>query len=145
MRRRKGAVGQFVDANDWAISAGLTAFGFLLAVVMLLLDHRLDLKPDPDQFWLYGGDVSGASSVLSVIATSMISVAGIVFSVNFVAVQLASSLYTPRVIRTMTRKRWLQFVLGAFLATFVYSLFVLRSLRPGSETTDAFVPVLSVS
>ena len=145
MSFRNTAVGRFVYDNDWAIAAGLTVFGLVLAIGLVGIDHLVDLNPQSDRPWLYGGDASSAASLLSVISSSMIAVAGIIFSVNFVAVQLASSLYTPRVIRTMTRKRWLQVVLGAFLATFVYSLVVLRSIQPETENDAEFVPVLSVS
>jgi uncharacterized membrane protein len=47
--------------------------------------------------WLVGGGAEGARGVLSAIAGSLITVTGVVFSVTIVALQLASSQFTPRV------------------------------------------------
>jgi uncharacterized membrane protein len=43
---------------------------------------------------LFGGGAEGARGMLSTIAGSMISVAGVTFSVTLVTLALASSLYT---------------------------------------------------
>jgi uncharacterized membrane protein len=131
--------------NDWYIAGVLSLAGLALAGLMVRLDQALDLDPPTDRIWLYGGDAGGASGVLSAIASSSITVAGVIFSANFVALQLASSLYSPRVIWTLTRRHWLQVVLGTFLASFIYSLMVLRSVRSASEQEPEFVPVLAVS
>ena len=97
--------------------------------------------------WLFGGGSSGARGVLEAIASSMITVAGTIFSITIVALQLASSQFTPRVLRTFTRDRGVQFVLGMFIATFTYSLLVLRSVRDVSQNGQqaAFVPAVSVT
>jgi uncharacterized membrane protein len=131
--------------SDWWIAGVFCLAGLLLASLVVRIDQSLDLEPTNDRLWLYGGDATGASSVLSAIAASSITVAGVVFSANFVAMQLASSLYTPRVIWTLIRRRWLQIVLGTFLATFVFSLMVLRSVRSETEQHPEFTPVIGVS
>ena len=130
---------------DWWIAGLLVLSGAILAGILIRLDEALKLDPHHSRLWLYGGDASGASGVLSAIASSSITVAGIVFSANFVAMQLASSLYTPRVIWSLTRRRWLQVVLGSFLATFIYSLLVLRSVRNTTDANPEFVPVVATS
>jgi uncharacterized membrane protein len=132
-------------ADDWYLPGALALTGLLLAGLMVRIDLAVRLDPPEDMLWLYGGDASGASAMLTAIASSAITVAGVIFSANFVALQLASSLYTPRVIHTLVRRRWLQIVLGTFLASFIYSLIVLRAVRGGSDESDEFVPVLSVS
>ncbi len=93
----------------------------------------------------FGGGPDGARDVLSAISTSMIAFTGVVFSVTIVALQLASSQYSPRVLRNFLRDRRTQLALGSFIAAFVYALLVLRGVR--SETVDeaAFVPRLSIS
>lgn len=92
--------------------------------------------------WAYAGGSDGARSVLSVIASSMITVAGVVFSITIVALQLASTQFGPRVLRNFMRDRGNQVVLGTFVATFVYCLLVLRTTRGGDEE---LVPALSVT
>ena len=84
-------------------------------------------------------------AVLSAIATSMITVTGVVFSVTVVALQLASSQFSPRVLRTFLRDRTVQVALGAFIASFIYALLVLRTVRTATPQQTAYVPRLSVS
>ena len=76
--------------------------------------------------------------MLSTIAGSMITIAGVVFSITLVALSLASSQFGPRMLRNFIRDRVNQAALGAFLATFLYCLLVLRTVRHGPE--DGFVP-----
>jgi uncharacterized membrane protein len=79
--------------------------------------------------------------MLESIATSMITVAGVVFSVTIVALSLAASQYSPRVLRTFMADRPTQVVFGSFVGTFAYCLVVLRTVRGGEEE---FVPSLAV-
>jgi uncharacterized membrane protein len=80
--------------------------------------------------------------MLEAIATSMITVAGVTFSITIAALAQASSQYSPLILRNFMRDRANQVVLGAFGGIFVYCLIVLRSVRSGSEE---FVPTVAVS
>lgn len=53
--------------------------------------------------WAYTGGAEGASSVLGAIAGSMITIAGVVFSMTLVALSLASSQLGPRLLRNYMR------------------------------------------
>lgn len=92
---------------------------------------------------IYKGGPEGARAVLSTVAGSMISVTGITFSITIVALTLASSQFGPRLLRNFMRDTGNQFVLGVFLATFVYCLMVLRRVQGTEESM--FVPHLSVT
>jgi uncharacterized membrane protein len=85
----------------------------------------------------------GARLVLSAIAGSMITVASLVFSMTLVALTLAASNIGARLLDSYIANRVNQVALGLFLATFVYSLIVLRGVTDGEST--AFVPHLAVS
>lgn len=90
--------------------------------------------------------VESARSVLTTIAAATITVAGIVFSVTVVSVQLASSQFSPRVLRGFLRDRFQQGVIGVVVGTFSYCLFVLVGTRlsePGAELSPA--PSLAVT
>ncbi len=65
------------------------------------------------------------------------------FSITIVVLQLTSSQFSPRVLRTFLRDRLTQAALGVFVATFVYAVLVLRTVRSTSE--DPFVPALSTT
>jgi uncharacterized membrane protein len=81
--------------------------------------------------------------MLSVIASSMITVASLIFSITMLSLQLASSQFGPRTLGNFMRDRSNQIVLGTFIATFLYCLFVLRSVR-GTEGSS-FVPHIAVA
>ncbi len=88
--------------------------------------------------------VDGAQALLSAIAGSMISFTGLVFSITIVTLQLTSGQFSPRVLRTFLQDRFNQLTLGVFVATFVYAMVVLRSVR-GGDQDEAFVPQLGVN
>ena len=91
---------------------------------------------------LLGAGAQGARGMLSAIATAMITVAGVVFSVTIVALSLAASQYSPRVLRNFMSDRPTQTVLGAFVGIFTYCLIVLRTIRGPAE--EGFVPSAAV-
>jgi len=91
---------------------------------------------------LFGAGAAGARGMLSTIAGSMMSVVGVTFSMTLVALAMASSQYTSRVLRNFMRSRLTQTVLGVFAGIFTYCLIVLRTIRGGDE--GEFVPNLAV-
>ena len=99
-------------------------------------------EQSPIRHVVFPGGPEGARGVLQAVATSVITVTSLVFSLTVVALQLASTQFSPRLLRTFLRRPSNQIVLSIFIATFVYSLVVLRSIR----STDAvFVPDLAVT
>jgi uncharacterized membrane protein len=125
-------------SSFWFIPAVMTALAVTLGIILPLVDDVRGWETG----LFYGGGAEGARELLSALAGSMITVAGVVFSVTIVVLSLTTQEVGPRLLRTFIRDRANQFVLGTFLATFVYCLAVLRQIRGGE---DEFVPALSVS
>jgi uncharacterized membrane protein len=90
-------------------------------------------------WWLYGGEAAGARLLLSTIAGSVITVTSVTFSITVAAFSLASQQYGPRLLRGFLRDTTNQVVLGVFVATFLYCLVVLRTVR------GDFVPSFSIT
>jgi uncharacterized membrane protein len=129
----------------WFIPGLLTTFAAALAMIMIHVERAgLLTSGDPDH-WLLGGGAEGARGVLSAIAGGLITVTGVVFSVTIVALQLASSQFTPRVLRNFTADRSNQIVLGVFIGTFTYAVLVLRVVRSETADEQAFIPRLAVA
>ncbi len=130
-----------VRSSLWLVPGLLVLAATLLAVGLVEAGglHELDLQ----RRWprLFGTGAEGARSLLSAIATSMLTVAGTVFSITLAVLSLAASQYSPRVLRTFMDDRPTQVVLGVLVAVFVYCLVVLRTIRGGDEP---FVPSLAV-
>ena len=92
---------------------------------------------------MYAISPEGARSVLSTIAGSMMTVAGVIFSITIVALNLASSQFGPRLLRNFMQDRGTQYVLGTFVSSFIYCLLVLRSAYTAGN--ESFVPSFSVN
>jgi len=75
----------------------------------------------------------------------MVSVAATAFSITIVALQLAAANFGPRLLRNFMQDTGNQVVLGTFLGTFVYCLFVLRTIRGEGDGYSQFVPQLAVT
>lgn len=129
-------------ASLWFVPSLLIAASLIAALGLIALEARVE--PAPESFWAYllRGGPESARAMLSAIATSTMTVAGVVFSVTMVVLTLASSQFSPRILRSFMRDRITQAVLGVFLGVFVYCLVVMHSVRgPGGEE---FVPSVGV-
>lgn len=128
----------------WFMPAVLTFGAVGLALGLGALDEALQAR---DRYtaatWLWTGGPEGARMLLGTAAGALITVVSTVFSITIVALTLASNAFGPRLLRNFMRDRGNQLVLGAFTATFVYCLLVLRSVRGGEDA--AFVPHVSIT
>ncbi|MEO6565193.1 MAG: DUF2254 domain-containing protein [Casimicrobiaceae bacterium] len=141
----KAKILQFWDrlrSSFWFVPALMTGASVLLALGAVSIDEAMSSDWIQASRWTYTGGADGASLVLSTIAGSMITIAGVVFSMTLVALSLASSQLGPRLLRNFMRDTINQMVLGTFVATFVYCLLVLRTIRRPEEI--AFIPHLAV-
>lgn len=122
----------------WVLPAAIAGTAVLLGLLLPEVDKRLGGHLPI----LFGGGPASARGLLSTIASAMISVTGLVFSITMVVLQLASSQFSPRLLGGFLSSRTTQVTLGIFTASFTYSLTVLRSIRSDGRS---FVPQLSVS
>lgn len=109
-------------------------------IAFVSLDHAIGKFQDA---FLYPGPAGGARTFLQAIVEAMITVTGTVFSVSVVAIQLANGQFSSRIIPVYLRDLTVQSTLGLFMATFVYSMVVLRSV--GSSGQADFVPRVAVT
>ncbi|MET3808257.1 putative membrane protein [Nakamurella sp. UYEF19] len=146
MRQLLFSVRDAVRTQLWPVPV----LAVVLAALVGVLLPRLDAVADASMpAWLaavlFGGDADAARTVLSAVSSSLITVTSLTFSLTVVTLQLASSQFSPRLLRTFTSDIFVQATLGLFLATFTYSLTVLRSVRNGSDGQIPFVPRISVT
>ena len=121
----------------------MAAVALVLSYATVALDVLMQARGVHAWSWAYTGGAEGASAVLTAISGSMITIAGLVFSMTLVAMSLAASNFGPRLLQNFMRDTANQMVLGTFVATFLYCLLVLRTIRRADE--GAFVPHVSVS
>lgn len=130
----------------WFIPSLMAVAASVVGIFMPYLDSWLLRSNYADTIaFLYDSGAEGARSVLGAVAASSITVAATVFSITIATLTLASNQFGPRLLRTFTTDRGVQFALGTFVSTFLYPLLVLRVVRTGSDQgMSAFVPHLSV-
>ena len=132
-----------LNSSLWFLPAVVVACGVALALLLVEVDRFIGGERLAGYPRLFGVEPSGSRDMLATVAGSMISVAGIVFSLTIVALSLASTQYTPRILRNFMRDRVNQTVLGVFLGIFAYCIIVLRTIR-GGDDDGVFVPSLAV-
>lgn len=126
----------------WFMPGLVSLLGPLLAFFFLELDDHLNLGHAP---FLFHSGIAEADTILSTIAGSLITVAGLTFSITIVVLQLVSSQYTPRALRGFLQDRVTQAVAGGFFAIFAYSLLVLAMIDKQTSSNHTFYPSLSVT
>lgn len=126
----------------WFVPSLIVAVNIALAVALVKADST-GIRPWMARWQrLFGAGAEGARQMLSTIAGSMMTVVGVTFSMTLVALALASSQYTSRILRNFVRDRVTQIALGIFAGIFSYCLIVLRTIRGGDES--GFIPSLAV-
>lgn len=137
-------------ASYWYIPLLMSIAALLFSILTLLLDHLLVLHWIETLGWFRASNPEGARVILSTIATSMITVAGVTFSMTIVAVAFAANQIGPRLVSNFMRDRGNQITLGTFIATFLYCLFILLALfnanKIGITESDGlvFIPQISL-
>ena len=142
MRARLLTLWEKLHTSFWFVPGIVIGVAVLLAAFTLRLDRQIDEAWVNSLPFVFHDGVEGARSLLSAVAGSMITVTGVTFSVMIVAFTLASSQFTPRLLRNFMRDVGNQVVLGIFIATFAYCLCILRVV--GGPTGD-FIPRISVT
>lgn len=129
----------YLRSTYWFVPSLMGLAGIGAAFLTLAIDEAI-IGSEPVA-WLFDGDTAAARSVLETVAGSMITVAGVAFSITVVALSLASQQFGPMLLRGFMRDRANQAVFGTFVATFLYCLFVLRTIYEGG----AAIPHISVT
>jgi uncharacterized membrane protein len=127
----------YVRNSYWFVPLVMTTGAVALSFGTLEIDRRYASELST-LGWLYTGSPEGARSVLQTIASSMIGVAGVVFSITTVTLTLATKQFGPRIFRNFMGDTGTQVVLGTFLSTFLYCLLILRQVH-GKDEDAGFV------
>ncbi len=127
-----------------AFYPALMAFGFLiLSWIMLEIDFSnwgQELKSQLN--WLRLKDATTARSIIATVAGAVISLTVFSFSMVMIVLNQAASQMSNRVLTSMIENRFQQLVLGFYIGTIVYALFLLSTIRDTSN--GIYIPALSI-
>ncbi len=130
-----------LSTSFWFVPMLLAVGAIALSFATLALDETF--KNATTFVFGYDRGTDGARTLLSAAASSVITVAGVTFSITIATLAQASSQFGPRLLRNFMSDKGNQFVLGTFTATFLYCLLVLRAIN--GTGSAPFVPHISVT
>jgi uncharacterized membrane protein len=131
-----------LQATLWLVPALIVIVAVVLFVFTNALDRAAANGTIPTPGWVDTGGPDSARLILSTIAGATITVVGVTFSVTIVALTLASTQFGPRMLRNFIRDTGTQVALGCFVATVVFCILALGSVRSGPS--GDFTPHFSV-
>jgi uncharacterized membrane protein len=120
----------------WIIPSLGVLSGIVLSFVTVAIDRRIEGGLLSQSIIGNGTD---AVSILTTIATAVVTLTSIVLTVTLVAVQLAMGQFSPRIVRALLDDRGNQFAIALFAATFTFAIFSLRAVDtgPGGEAVPS--------
>ena len=124
--------------TSWTIPLTYTVVALVVGLTFPRVEHRL--FPDV----VSTVSTSSAIAICSSIASGMIALTGIVFSLAFVMVQFSAMAYSPRLVLWVARDPVVSHALGMFTATFLYALIELAWMDRGASGKVPFVSTLVV-
>jgi uncharacterized membrane protein len=127
-----------------AFFPAIIAIGFLLLSWVML---EIDFSPWGKELkgglsWLSLKDASTARSIISTVAGAILSLAVFSFSMVMIVLNQAASQMSNRVLSSMIENRFQQIILGFYIGTIVYALFLLSTIR--DIDSGVYVPALSI-
>lgn len=139
-------VADSVRTQLWPVPTVAVILAIGLGIGLPIVDEAVaqDIPPRI-AVYLFGGGADAARTILQVIAGSLVTATSLTFSLTVVTLQLASTQFSPRLLRTFTADRVVHVTLALFVGTFVYALTVLRTVRTADDEGALFVPQISVT
>src|SRR5512138_1670610 len=107
------------ERETWIIPLTYVALTSIVGMLLPRLEHYL--LPN----LVSTMSTSAAMGICGAVASGMIALTGIVFSLAFVMVQFSATAYSPRLVLWVARDRVVSHALGMFSATFLYALILL--------------------
>jgi uncharacterized membrane protein len=132
-----------IQASAWTTPTVSVLLAIILAQITLFFDSEFDASIFNANSFLSIASPDSARMLVSTIASSTLSLAGVAFSSIMVTMTLASQQFGPRLLRNFLKDRTSQICLGVLMGTFVYCLFVIRGPR-NNDLTATFIPQISV-
>lgn len=129
--------------NSIAFYPAIIGLSFLgLSYLMISLDYSETGKSIKEAWtWLRMRDAETARSVIAVVAAGILSLTVFSFSMVMIILNQAASQMSNRILDQLIGNRFQQLVLGFYIGTIVYALFLLTAIRDIDE--GIYIPALS--
>ncbi len=126
-----------LKVSFWFASVVMALIAILLAWVMYWVDNLIPNEALQNSRFVLSGTVGELRASLLSIATTVLTTAGVVFTLLTLPLSTVAAQYGSRLLRLFLGDRTTQLVLGMFVATFVYSIAGALSIPPASVEVEA--------
>jgi uncharacterized membrane protein len=126
-----------LTTSFWFTPALMALGAMLLAWVMYWVDGRISNEALQDSPFVLSGTPGELRSALLSMAGTVLATAGVVFTLLTLPLSTVAAQYGSRLLRVFLGDRTTQFVLGMFVATFVYCMAGALSIPPASVQPEA--------
>jgi uncharacterized membrane protein len=130
----------YLGSSLWLIPLLCVLGSIGLSLGTTAIDRYFDYELIPH---IFTGSPAAAQSILSTIASCMVTLLSIVLTLTLVAIQLAMGQFSPRIVRALLQDRRNQLAIGLFAATFTYSILALREVDPQSSVLPGLAVVIA--
>jgi len=134
-----------IKTSYWFLPSLMCLLAIVLAQAMASPSLWLNSHPFQELGWMYQSTADSARSILGTIASSIITVAGVTFSITIVSVVHASSQFGPRLLSNFMSDRGNQFTLGMFISTFVYCILMMQRIDDPIVSNGRALPDLGIA
>ncbi|HET9166900.1 MAG TPA: DUF2254 domain-containing protein [Candidatus Angelobacter sp.] len=127
-----------VHLGPWLIPGLYATTAIAASVILPRIEHYVfpHLKAE--------ASVETSIAIYSSIASGMMALTGIVFSLTFLMVQFSATAYSPRLVMWIARDPVLSHAVGVFSATFLYAIAALEWLDRNNSRRVPFISALVV-
>lgn len=132
-----------IKTSFWFTPCLILSLTLLGCLSLLLIDLYAGLDSLSWLNFLYHANADITRDLLTTVASSVMTVVSITFSITIVALTNASSQFGPRLIRNFMEDPSTQIVLGVFISLFVYCLVLVR--MTDDFAAGAFLPGLTMA
>jgi uncharacterized membrane protein len=136
---RRDALSEYVRGSLWVLPTASVILALAAGTGLSLV------KLGPGSPLAFQGTADDARNLLAAVASTMVTVIALLLGLTVVALQLASTQFSPRLLRNFLRDRPNQLVLSAFAATFAYSAAGLYTVGVSGGNRSAEFPRLAVT
>ena len=131
---RREALWEYIRGALWV----LPTIAVVLALGIGLVLSQIEVSST--SWFVFQGTPDDARTLLIAISSTLATVIALVLGLTVVALQLASTQFSPRLLRNFLRDRTNQVVLSVFVATFTYSTAGLFTVGVVGGTTGGGLP-----
>jgi len=127
-----------VHLGSWLIPGLYAMTAIAASVILPRIEHYVfpHLKAE--------ASIETSIAIYSSIASGMMALTGIVFSLTFLMVQFSATAYSPRLVMWIARDPVLSHAVGVFSATFLYAIAALEWLDRNNSRRVPFISALVV-